>query len=228
MEQVVRAALFKELKGITYEELAFQQEDLNICRLFLKLETGDEYSFKTWHKFISKDSEETLKKFLVGINTVAIKAGLEDVSKMREDSIVIETNIHYPTSNSLVWNCVKESHRLLSHLKVFSIYEEHTAIIVKGRREVKFGHKVDVVTGKSNVILGVNITEGNPADSTLFKEALDTLVQDYDLISLRPSYHFPSYDKPSLSHRANAYLIQNTKRVRLLFKQFSCQENSFG
>jgi IS5 family transposase len=50
---------------------------------------------------------------------------------------------------------------------------------VKGRREVKFGHKVDVVTGKSNLILGVKITEGNPADSTLFKEALDTLVQDY-------------------------------------------------
>jgi IS5 family transposase len=286
VEQIVRAALFKELKGITYEELAFQQDDSNICRLFLKLEIGDEYSCKTWQKFISKVSEETLKKFLVGINKVAIEARFEDVSKMREDSTVIETNIHYPTNNSLVWDCVKESRRLLSHLKeeiggleyrnymrgakktyfkinntkdadkrkslfakqltvltkcinqltdvvekkdeysgqnaqadgllaeierivpvmekvyamterheiygervpndkkVFSIYEEHTAIIVKGSRDVKFGHKVDVVTGKSNIILGVKITEGNPADSTLFKEALDTLVQDYGRVPL--------------------------------------------
>jgi IS5 family transposase len=102
VEQVVRVAPFKELKDITYEKLTFQQEDSNICRLFLKLEIGEEYSSKTWQKFISKVSEETLKKFLVEINKVAIEAGFEDVSKMREDSTVIETNIHYPTNNSLV------------------------------------------------------------------------------------------------------------------------------
>jgi IS5 family transposase len=30
---------------------------------------------------------------------------------------VIETNIHYPTNNSLVWDCIKESHRLLKQLQ---------------------------------------------------------------------------------------------------------------
>jgi len=42
---------------------------------------------------------------------------LEDVKEFRQDTAVIETNIHYPTNNSLVWDCIKESERLLSRLK---------------------------------------------------------------------------------------------------------------
>jgi len=32
--------------------------------------------------------------------------------------------------------------------KIFSIYEEHTDIIVKGSREVEFGHKVNLTDGE--------------------------------------------------------------------------------
>ena len=36
--------------------------------------------------------------------------------------------------------------------KIFSIYELHTDIIVKGGREVLFGHKINLASGKSNLI----------------------------------------------------------------------------
>ena len=54
---------------------------------------------------------------MYALNKIAITEGLEDIEKLRQDSTVIETNIHYPTNNSLVWDCLKESHRLLGHLK---------------------------------------------------------------------------------------------------------------
>jgi len=63
--------------------------------------------------------------------------------------------------------------------KVFSIYEQHTDIIVKGGREVKFGHKVNVGTGKSNLILVCEILRGNPADSNLYQDAIDKLIESY-------------------------------------------------
>lgn len=63
--------------------------------------------------------------------------------------------------------------------KLFSIYELHTDIIVKGSRDVKFGHKVNVGTGKSNLILVCETPEGNPADSTLFQGALNKVVESY-------------------------------------------------
>lgn len=63
--------------------------------------------------------------------------------------------------------------------KVFSIYEQHTDIIVKGGREVKFGHKVNVGTGKSNLIMVCEILKGNPADSNLYQDAIEKLIESY-------------------------------------------------
>ena len=70
-----------------------------------------------WQKYISRISEEKLEKFMVELNRIAITEGLEDIQSFRQDTTVIETNIHYPTNNSLVWDCIKESERLLCHLK---------------------------------------------------------------------------------------------------------------
>jgi transposase, IS5 family len=63
--------------------------------------------------------------------------------------------------------------------KLFSIYELHTDIIVKGNRKIKFGHKVNVGTGKSNLILVCEILQGNPADSTLYGGTLDKVIDSY-------------------------------------------------
>src|SRR3972149_11418823 len=57
--------------------------------------------------------------------------------------------------------------------KIFSIYEGHTDLIVKGAREVEFGHKVNLTTGRSNLILDCEVVDGNPSDSTLYEGVLD-------------------------------------------------------
>jgi transposase, IS5 family len=64
--------------------------------------------------------------------------------------------------------------------KLLSIYEPHTDIVVKGSRKVKFGHKVDISTGKSNLILSCDILKGNPADSTLYEDCLKKVIADYE------------------------------------------------
>lgn len=76
----------------------------------------------------------------------------------------------------LVKNVIEQAHRRIvenekvpSEKKIVSIFEEHTDIISKGTREVVFGHKNTITTGKSGLILGVEVHEGNPADSTLVK-----------------------------------------------------------
>jgi len=65
--------------------------------------------------------------------------------------------------------------------KIFSIYEDHTDIIVKGAREVAFGHKVNLSTGRSNLILDCEIADGNPKDSTLYEGVLDRVRNDYGI-----------------------------------------------
>jgi len=281
VEQIVRAAIYKEMKKLDYRELEYAQDDSKICQQFVKIDNRKPFSFQVLQKYISKITEESLQQLLVALNKIAIDEGLEDLSKLRQDSTVVETNIHYPTNNALVWDCIKESHRLLTHLKIemqdlqyrdytktakktffkinvtkskdkridlfnkqlitftqcinqvanavkkkdtcslealpiiialdvlqplltkvysmawrreinkesvpndeklFSIYELHTNIIVKGAREVQFGHKVNFSTGKSNLILTCDILKGNPCDSTLFQPTIDKVVEKYGVV----------------------------------------------
>ena len=63
--------------------------------------------------------------------------------------------------------------------KIFSIFEDHTDIIVKGGREVEFGHKVNLAGGKSNLILDCRILDGNPADAIIYGDVLDRIHANY-------------------------------------------------
>jgi IS5 family transposase len=278
VEQIMRAAIYKELKGLDYRDLEYHQTDSRICALFLKIDELRPYSFQMYQKYISQISEESLQKLLIELNKIAINEGLEDLKRIRQDSTVVETNIHHPSNNSLVWDCIKTSYRLLEKLskelpetkyydyiksakrtyykinntknkdkkkqlfkkqlviftktinnlsnavkkksncsleaciliseiesfipmcrkvysqterfqiygekvpnseKVFSIYEPHTDIIVKGAREVKFGHKIDISGGKSNLILDCDILKGNVSDSKLYKPAIERIEKNY-------------------------------------------------
>ena len=282
VEQVVRAALYKEMKKLDYRELEYAQEDSRICGVFIKLEGRSPFSFEVLPKYISRIRSESLRTLMVEINRIMMREEwIEDGRSLRADSTVVETDIHYPTNNSLIWDCIKTSHRLLKKLeetgkikkvrnyqrqgkknefkinntkkkekreelfkkqlmlfrmsinqvkkvvgeiivgtdlgslsilselkgllpkmekvyeisyrhevwgesvpnseKIFSIYEDHTDIIVKGSREVVFGHKVNLATGRSNLILDCEITDGNPKDSTLYEGVLERVRNDYGI-----------------------------------------------
>lgn len=51
--------------------------------------------------------------------------------------------------------------------KVFSIFEPHTDIIIKDRRDKQYGHKICLSSGASRLITDCVVEDGNPADSTL-------------------------------------------------------------
>jgi IS5 family transposase len=51
--------------------------------------------------------------------------------------------------------------------KIVSIFEPHTDIIVKDRRETFYGHKICLTAGASGIVTDVVVEHGNPADSTL-------------------------------------------------------------
>ena len=53
---------------------------------------------------------------------------------------------------SLKWRRELNEESVPNDEELFSIYELHTNIIVKGAREVQFIYKVNLSTGKSNLI----------------------------------------------------------------------------
>jgi IS5 family transposase len=57
--------------------------------------------------------------------------------------------------------------------KIVSFFEDHTDIIVKGRRDTEYGHKVFLTGGVSTMILGCLIVRGNPADTDQYQPLLE-------------------------------------------------------
>lgn len=57
--------------------------------------------------------------------------------------------------------------------KLFSIFEPHTNIIIKGAREVEYGHKICLTTGASALVTDIVVEQGNPADSTLARRSIE-------------------------------------------------------
>ena len=68
VEQVVRAALYKEMKKLDYRELEYAQEDSRICGVFIKLEGRSRFSFEVFQKYISRIRSESLRALMVEIN----------------------------------------------------------------------------------------------------------------------------------------------------------------
>ena len=63
--------------------------------------------------------------------------------------------------------------------KIVSIFEPHTDIIIKDRRDVLYGHKLCLVSGASNLITDLVIEDGNPADSTLSARTVERQIDVY-------------------------------------------------
>jgi len=49
--------------------------------------------------------------------------------------------------------------------KINSLFEEHTDIIIKGQRDIEYGHKINLSTDTNGLITVLLIEEGNPCDT---------------------------------------------------------------
>ncbi|MDX2052628.1 MAG: ISNCY family transposase [Polyangiaceae bacterium] len=64
--------------------------------------------------------------------------------------------------------------------KVVSIFEPHTDVIVKDRRETFYGHKVCLAAGSSGLVVDLQTLTGNPGDSTLAVSAVKRAAKALD------------------------------------------------
>jgi len=63
--------------------------------------------------------------------------------------------------------------------KVFWVFVTHTDILVKGQREVEFGHKVLISRGSGCMILDYEVFEDNPSDKNLLVPSITRIKTNY-------------------------------------------------
>jgi IS5 family transposase len=274
-EAVLRCALLKQYRQLSYAELAFHLEDSASFRAFARLPMAWSPKKSVLHQTISAISAATWEAINRVVVSSAIQEKLEAGVMVRIDSTVTRALMHAPTDSSLLWDGVRVMVRLLtqasalaeapatvwcnhrrlakkralairysrgkaqkkklyrdliaatratltalqraarllsacrtveaevwrgqvSHYlplierviaqaerrvlageavpaseKLVSLFEPHADIIVKGGRDVHYGHKLNLATGRSGLILDVVVEAGNPADAERFLPMLE-------------------------------------------------------
>ena len=279
VESVLRSAILKHHRQLSYEELSFTLLDSLSCQTFARLTDGFVPKKSALQGAISQIQDQTWERINQALLNNAKESGIEKGTMLRIDSTVTETHIHEPTDSSLLWDSVRVMTRLLKQAlemgvdfeyhayhrgakkrarsiiytrgkvkkkalyrdlvrytqktlqylnhaklaghvkqpdgwefwclavdhylplidqvidqttrrvfneekvpaceKLFSLFETHTDIIVKGSREIQYGHKLNFSTGRSGMVLDVVIESGNPADSDQFIPMVDRHINHY-------------------------------------------------
>jgi len=274
-ESVLRCALLKQQRQLSYEELAFHLEDSASFRAFARLPLAWSPKKSVLHQTIAAIGAETWEVINQALLASAKQDRLESGATVRLDSTVSEALMHEPSDSTLLSDAVRVMTRLLDRAaalpgapaikwrdrrrlakkraraieysrgqdkkrqlyrdliaatqasraelqamaeglaeihetavalwraevdhylaliarvisqtqrrvfdgetvpaseKLVSLFEPHADIIVKGGRQAQYGHKLNLATGKSGLILDVVVETGNPADVERFVPMLD-------------------------------------------------------
>jgi IS5 family transposase len=106
-EAVLRCALLKQYRQLSYQELAFHLEDSASFRAFARLPWSWSPRKSVLQKTISAIRLETWEAINRALLASARQARVEDGNVVRLDSTVTAAPIHEPSDSSLLWDAVR-------------------------------------------------------------------------------------------------------------------------
>ena len=112
-EQVLRCAILKQYRNLSYEELAFHLVDSKTFRTFARLERVQHPSASTLQENIKSLSEQTWEAVNKALIANASETGTEKGRTVRIDSTAVESDIHHPTDSGLLQDGIRVITRLL-------------------------------------------------------------------------------------------------------------------
>ena len=114
--QILRSLVLMRVKNWDYRELRERIADGLTLRQFTDFYCDPVPKHDAFHRAFIKLTPETLKVVNDLLIQAAVGLGLEDGAKLRVDTTVVQTDIHHPTDNTLLWDTVRVVTRLVGRL----------------------------------------------------------------------------------------------------------------
>jgi IS5 family transposase len=114
--QVLRSLILMRVKNWDYRELRERIADGYTLRHFTQFESHRVPKHDAFNRAFNRLTSETVHAVNDAIIQAAVDLGLEDGTKLRVDTTVVETDIHHPTDNTLLWDSVRVLTRLVRQL----------------------------------------------------------------------------------------------------------------
>ena len=116
-QQVLRSLILMRVKNWNYRELRERITDGYTLRQFTDFYCQTVPKHDAFHRAFNRLKPETLRAVNELMVQAAVDAGLEDGHKLRVDTTVVQTDIHHPTDNTLLWDVVRVLTRLVLRLR---------------------------------------------------------------------------------------------------------------
>jgi transposase, IS5 family len=114
--QVLRSLVLMRYKNWDYRELRERINDGFTLRSFTEFDSQPVPKHDAFNRAFNRLTPETLRDINQRVIQAAVQLGLEDGKSLRVDTTVVETNIHYPTDATLLWDSVRTITRLIEDL----------------------------------------------------------------------------------------------------------------
>lgn len=115
-QQVLRSLTLMRVKNWNYRELRERIADGYTLRQFTRFYSKLVPKHDAFNRAFNKLTPATLEAINEIVVKSAVAMGLENGKKLRVDTTVVETDIHYPTDSTLLWDTVRVITRLVGNL----------------------------------------------------------------------------------------------------------------
>ena len=115
-QQVLRSLVLMRVKNWNYRELRERIADGCTLRQFTDFYCLPVPRHDAFHRGFTRLTPATLKTINDLVVQAAVGLSLEDGERLRVDTTVVQTDIHHPTDNTLLWDVVRVVTRLVGHL----------------------------------------------------------------------------------------------------------------
>ena len=114
--QALRSLTLMRVKNWDYRELRERIHDGYTLRGFTQFDSHRVPKHDAFNRAFNRLTPQTLEAINQAVVQAAVELGLEDGMQLRVDTTVVETNIHYPTDATLLWDSVRTITRLAEEL----------------------------------------------------------------------------------------------------------------
>ena len=116
-DTVVRIVICQIIGGTSLRDTVVRIDDSNYLRRFVRIYNGPMMSFTTFCELKNAIRSRTWKKINEALTRAAIERELINGERARLDTTAYETNIHWPTDSSLLWDTYRTIARLIKSVR---------------------------------------------------------------------------------------------------------------
>jgi len=116
-ESVLRILICMIIEGCSLRQITVRIDDSGYLRSFVRMYNDPMIDFTTLCRLKNRISPESVTEVNRSLTTFAAEHGLIEGERLRMDTTAVETNIHWPTDSSLLWDTYRTLARFVKKIR---------------------------------------------------------------------------------------------------------------